>query len=279
MSRSCETDFLYHYTSIESLALILKNRTIRLNPLDKMDDLQEQKTVDVDGMGKFVFVSCWTSNSRENIPMWKMYTQPTAGVRIKMRKRPFVSYDFPVNRLRAHIDRENADKAIKYDLPDKIYCDYNQLFNNNMSTPHFYGEDILCEVHYTSIQDELEPKVTSVENNRINFCLNTLGKNKNLYWSFQEESRYILQVFPFAISECIKDKERYNSYHYSLLFEGKLQPPFRFFDLDIDPRCFEEMEITCSPQMSIGNRILLEALVGRYNPKAKIIDSELLGKI
>ena len=36
-----EIEYLYHYTSIEILALILKNRTIRLNPLDKMDDLQE----------------------------------------------------------------------------------------------------------------------------------------------------------------------------------------------------------------------------------------------
>ena len=34
---------MYHYTSLESLALIIKNRTIRLNSLDKMDDLQEQK--------------------------------------------------------------------------------------------------------------------------------------------------------------------------------------------------------------------------------------------
>ena len=51
-----EIEYLYHYTSIESLALILKNKTIRLNPLDKMDDLQEQKTADVENLGKFVFV-------------------------------------------------------------------------------------------------------------------------------------------------------------------------------------------------------------------------------
>lgn len=37
-------EYLYRYTSLESLALILKSRQIRLNPLDKMDDLQEQKT-------------------------------------------------------------------------------------------------------------------------------------------------------------------------------------------------------------------------------------------
>ena len=41
------TDFLYHYTSIETLALILSNRTFRLNSLDQMDDLQEKETSDI----------------------------------------------------------------------------------------------------------------------------------------------------------------------------------------------------------------------------------------
>lgn len=31
-------EFLYHYTSIDSLALILKNRTIRFNSLINVDD-------------------------------------------------------------------------------------------------------------------------------------------------------------------------------------------------------------------------------------------------
>ena len=53
-------EHLYHYTSLESLALIIKNRTIRLNSLDKMDDLQEQKTVDVANLGKYIFISSWT---------------------------------------------------------------------------------------------------------------------------------------------------------------------------------------------------------------------------
>ena len=82
-------EYLYHYTSIENLALILKNRTIRLNTLDKMDDLQEQKTRDVQNFGKFFFVSSWTSLESESIPMWKMYTCPSSGVRIKLAKNPF----------------------------------------------------------------------------------------------------------------------------------------------------------------------------------------------
>lgn len=36
-----DIEYLYHYTSIETLALILKNHTIRFNSLDKMDDLQQ----------------------------------------------------------------------------------------------------------------------------------------------------------------------------------------------------------------------------------------------
>lgn len=34
-------EYLYHYTTVETLALILKNRTIRFRSLDQMDDLQE----------------------------------------------------------------------------------------------------------------------------------------------------------------------------------------------------------------------------------------------
>lgn len=63
----CKFEMLYHYTSLEKLALILRNRTIRLNPLDKMDDLQEQKTADVPNLGKFIYVSAWTSEKDESI--------------------------------------------------------------------------------------------------------------------------------------------------------------------------------------------------------------------
>lgn len=87
-------EYLYRYTSLESLALILKSRQIRLNPLDKMDDLQEQKTADVENLGKFVFISSWTEESDESIPMWRMYTDPRAGVRIKMRKRIEILFYF-----------------------------------------------------------------------------------------------------------------------------------------------------------------------------------------
>ena len=36
-------EYLYRYTSLESLALILKSRQIRLNPLDKMGHAEDNK--------------------------------------------------------------------------------------------------------------------------------------------------------------------------------------------------------------------------------------------
>ena len=85
-------EYLYHYTNIETLALILKNRTIRFNSLDKMDDLQEQQTSDVKNIGQFCYISSWTDDSTESIPMWNMYASLNLGVRIKLRKNPFKIY-------------------------------------------------------------------------------------------------------------------------------------------------------------------------------------------
>lgn len=82
-------DFLYHYTTIEKLALILKNKTIRLMPLDKMDDVQEAKTKDFKNLGRYVFVSSWTEDETESIPMWNLYSDLSCGVRIGLKKNPF----------------------------------------------------------------------------------------------------------------------------------------------------------------------------------------------
>ncbi len=51
-------EYLYHYTSIETLALILKNRTIRFNNLLNVDDPEEAETKDLGLSGKHCLVSC-----------------------------------------------------------------------------------------------------------------------------------------------------------------------------------------------------------------------------
>ena len=60
---------LYHYTTIDTLALILKNKTIRFNRLDKVDDVEEDAFSNGVHLGQYIFVSCWTKNSEESIPL------------------------------------------------------------------------------------------------------------------------------------------------------------------------------------------------------------------
>lgn len=278
MTLEPDVEYLYHYTSIEKLALILKNRTIRLNPLDKMDDLQEQKTADVENIGKFVFISSWTDDTTESIPMWKMYTDLAAGVRIKLRKNPFVRHGTLAKDVAFKTGRtlsDDTDPAAE--LP--TFLDLATLMGDGIISPQAYSGDILTKVQYTDDMTRLEPTVAHIADGKVQLSIGDLGRYKNTHWAFQKEWRYIMYFMSMNFKVGVEATQFLFSLSVTRMAQGKEPPPIRFFDLDIDPQYFEEMEITCSPQMSIGNRILLETLVEKYNPKAKIVESELLGKI
>lgn len=84
-------EYLYHYTSIESLVYI-KNRTIRFKSLINVDDMEEVLTRDLGAFGKYFYVSCWSSDDEESIPLWSMYSEGMKGVRIKLPIFPFKKY-------------------------------------------------------------------------------------------------------------------------------------------------------------------------------------------
>lgn len=273
-----ETEYLYHYTSIENLALILKNKTIRLNPLDKMDDLQEQKTADVQNLGKFVFVSSWTDDSTESIPMWKMYTNPTSGVRIRLRKNPFTWHGTNGADIEKVLGIPAQDEKTKANHVN-TFLDLSKMMDGGYYSVQSWSGDILKQMIYTDDITKLEPRVANVDDGRIQISIGSLGRYKNMHWEFQKEWRYIMTFISMNFKSGMGAIEKSFALSVNKMLLGKEQPPFRFYDLDIDPQYFAEMEITCSPQMTTGNRILVELLVEKFNPSAQIHESELLGKI
>ena len=53
MDNECyKPSYLYQYTTIGSLALILKTRSIKFNSLAYVDDLEEMKSGDIDEIGR-----------------------------------------------------------------------------------------------------------------------------------------------------------------------------------------------------------------------------------
>ena len=92
---------IHHYTSIENLALILKNKTIRFTRLDKVDDSEEAglscKNIQ---LSYYTFVSCWTDSEEESIPLWKMYAgKEMHGIRISLDSDMFLKYHIPSGRF------------------------------------------------------------------------------------------------------------------------------------------------------------------------------------
>lgn len=273
-----DVKYLYHYTSVDSLALILKNKTIRLNPLDKMDDLQEQKTADVENLGKFVFVSSWTDDPTESIPMWKLYTNSTAGVRIKLRENPFAWHGTLAKDVAAKTGMQlTPDSDPEGKLP--TFLDLSEMMSKGYMSAQAYNGKILEKVQYTDDLSKLEPTVVKIDDGKVHLNIGNLGRYKNKHWEFQNEWRYIMTFMSMNFKVGVEMMSQMFSMSVTKMTQGKEPPPFRYYDLDIDPKCFEEMEITCSPQMTYGNRVILETLVEKYNPSAKIVESKLLGKI
>ena len=106
--------YLYHYTSLETLALILRNKTICFNNLLYVDDLDEAETEDMGKFGKFVYVSCWTEDSEESIPLWNLYTPNMHGVRIRMPEFPFKKYRFKKGEYFLSINEQISNFAQTY---------------------------------------------------------------------------------------------------------------------------------------------------------------------
>lgn len=278
MPETNEIEYLYHYTSIEKLALILKNRTIRLNPLDKMDDLQEQKTADVKNLGRFVFVSSWTTDTKESIPMWKMYTDPSSGVRIRLRKNPFVRHRTSKEDV-AEVTRRGLEIQTDSDGTADTFINILESVKKSFYCIQTYHKSILEPVIYTNDPNLLEPQVYHDDGVHIHLDLGKLGIHKSEYWEFQHEWRYRLSFIRMQYISNAELAEKVATDTMRRMIKGIETPPIDYYDLDIAEDCFSQMEITCSPQMTLGNRILLESLVEKYNPSAQIIDSELLGKL
>ncbi|MHB9901445.1 hypothetical protein CF095_13530 [Clostridium botulinum] len=251
---STNFDYLYHYTDIDTLALILKNRTIRFNSLQNVDDLEEKESEEFPGLCKYTFVSCWTDDLEENIPLWKLYTN-MKGVRIKLPKYPFKKYYITDNQEYTYI---NPNEYKNYDFiidPSVRFLKINYVDDN-----------MVCK------------KISSYNNgNCLEIDAENVGKIKRKSWDFQKECRYIINIIPISQDDIAKGTlveafERNICINHSNL-------PINYYDLEIDEDKFNNMEITLGPGVTKGDRITVKNLVKEYNPKAVIKESVLKDKI
>ena len=273
---------IYHYTTIDALALILKSRKFRFSRLDRVDDLEEARVNQGQkDFSKFLFVSCWTENAEESIPLWKLYSGPQSGVRIGVEKEMF-SGDYFIR-----VDKKNGNLIeIRNTLvPDDKIKDFFVLPLFDCNNAPFYRKveyvDNLNEAASDLVKEESRVKEEKEDGSKLldvemNINMRKLGAIKHRRWAFQEECRFSLFMVPG--NPYVRNIE----YATSLIINSirqNIAVPFNYYDLPLSPIFFESLEITLAPNALDSQRIIIESLCAVYAPHAIIKDSSLRGKI
>ena len=268
-------EYLYHYTSIETLLLILKNKTIAFNSLQNVDDLDETVSEDIEQIGKLCYVSCWTDDDSELIPMWNMYTPDMKGVRIGLPKFPFKKYYY---------------KKGEYDLSSdcESYINCRKLYDDDKASITLDSPQLI-KVEYTNDETKLYPKIKNIKQEfhyapdgniystiSQNYTFKNLGKYKRRNWEFQHELRYVIYMAPYSMRElknCKNDVDQRKLI--DRIEDTKIKEPYNRFFLELSDEALNNIEILLGPKVKDEQVELVKLIVKQYCPNARIEKSKL----
>lgn len=247
---------LYHYTSIESLGLILKNKTLCFSSLGIVDDPDEEEGYagEIVNLGRSIYVSCWTCERQESIPMWEQYSGKSHGVRIGLPDLPFKR--FSSKEMGIEPAGGNQDWLFNVlEFQDK----YNITFPVNI---------IVKNVEYTDDEALIHPNVsTEIQNDRYisdgekSVSFGKMGAYKKQCWCFQNETRYLLYTLP-RIDDVTNDDEFRRAV--KTLKNPNWKPDTDRLFIGLDEFALSQIDIVRGPKMSDGERHLLDCLLKEH---------------
>lgn len=269
----------HHYTTIETLALILNSKKIRFNRLTNVDDIQESKNYGKYDLSRFIYISCWTINDEESIPLWKMYTSDMKGVRITFSDDPFHM------RKPNPLEMPGLNISVTDDTLSPI------PLNQMMSDEYFIVPSFLMKEHFGKTVEYVDD-VTGMYENAVDLKVNPDGTanmsipkvgdlaiHKNKVWAFQEEYRYNLLAFPPPVGGFSNQNiPEISNTAINAIYRG-IAPETEFIDVDICPEKLSCLTITLGPLCSFADELLVKALLEKYSPNSRLIKSKLSGQI
>lgn len=249
-------EFLYQYTTMKSVLAILENKTIRFTRLDSLNDLNEGCCGEYAHLKKYVYVSSWSADERESIPMWSLYGKKNdvldEGVRIKVPSNLF-SYDENGNLSNAlKLKKTLGGWNVVTDVKIKPIA-FSAVLN---SLKAIYGEEdefIAAKkvigpirVKYRAFQEYVKKYSSVVKNeageNWSTFCIEDIGFEKVDDWAYENEYCFWMQ-YPYmrgirGEDDALKHDVKYveNSY----------------IDFFFNEKALPEMEIMLSPNFNMS---------------------------
>lgn len=274
---------VHHYTTIDTLALILKTKKIRFSRLDRVDDVTECKIYGQYDMSKYIFISCWTYQKEESIPQWHMYTDKMKGVRISFDKdmfnyQPIKLLNLPENK---HIFKLDGESPIPFE----------SLFTDDYIVLPVFGNKVDLErnVEYVDNPYNCYKDIVTIktDENGISIMniseITKLAMYKSKDWEFQREIRFALIILPgLPIPACGIMGSNYLSQMPPFIIKSivyGIAPKIEYFDVELNQDVLDNIEVILGPLNNESNRIIVEALLSKYTKNGSLANSNLKGKI
>lgn len=274
------SDWIHHYTSLDTLELILKSRRIRFSRLDMVDDLNESRAYGDHDFSKFLYVSCWTDSGEESIPQWRMYADSLKGVRISLPKNFFPLHDFePPSSLGIWVE-EGIRFPVRWNeiFTEEYWIQPIFLYENWFGKKITYVDNIIgfFRNNFSLDRDVVGREILNIQG------MNTFACYKQKEWRFQSEFRFILCAFPslkiptggFNNGQFVQE---YSTHHIECIKNGN-HPAAKFIDVDYG-NGFDRVRFTLGPKCAENDEARLLALKSEYAPNATISWSTLSGAI
>ena len=123
---------------------------------------------------------------------------------------------------------------------------------------------LLCKVDYTDDPRKIYPQLYNEYQGQLFGDFTNYGTVKNISWAWQKEWRYVVSFYRMRAFRRRADNtlEWYDV-------------PFDYYDLKLDPEKLKQLEITTSPIMTEQSRNNLRAIIDKYLPGARVINSKL----
>lgn len=251
------TNLLYHYCSVETLELIMKNKTFRFSSLGVVDDMEESMTSDYEDIGRICFVSCWTDLEQESVEMWRTYTGGINGVRIGLPKNFFIK---GLN--------ENEILDLSREIMGKNDVNISPPYHPELIPITYTQDDYLINLSVVKIDNDV---CKNCGNSTSSFTLDTkyLGRFKRNYWSGQSEWRYRLIALPreyYRINQNGKYLKGSPEKMVELMKSDLIKMSFNndYIDFPFNENVFEEMEILLSPLNTEEDNDAVKSIIENY---------------
>jgi hypothetical protein len=250
------------------------------NRLDKVDDMEERVESGNVKLWQYMFVSCWTENPEESIPLWRMYSGDAHGVRVGMDIDMFEERVIDSTSVPQEIPTRGTliSKIPAEDLfnPDFTVMPITTRNVDSSSDSLFY-----CHVSYVDdvkekTKDVFQLKMTDATHADSNVAFGEIGKYKNKRWAFQEETRFRLLFFPF--NPFLTDPDMITTVAVNSFLNSKPIPKSEYF-LKLREDVLDKIEITLHPNSTSSDKVIVEALCNKYAEHAVIKESQLKDRV